>query len=253
MRNWLAALGHASSGITVWQASGAVGVALMAALTAFWGWAASWGYLPVFLASMFVFVATLWSWIGIRWLVLESRKEKLQASVPEYDCSLGISVQQFYAARDNGNERLHLQVGFILQNISDFPLKYRMRKMFIQLEHRVPPHDEPIIDVGVIRKNSGALWRLPAFPREVFVGQHTLNGVVELEIDYGHAKLEFSRTLTYHLKVIIPYGRPGIEASQQEIAAPLKEIIAAMTVKPDSYFVPLAIVVTCDEERNFAR
>jgi len=200
-------LGNASSGITVWQAAGPVGVVMLTVATAFWGWAASWGYLPVFLAAAFIFVSTLWSWIGI--LMLLDRKKPITPVATSLirDCSWGLEIGNIVLNHDPSNNINRWRFFFNIHSKNSNPLRFIIEECRIIINMRVANVDTSNFkSVSIITSNDTKQFSIGRFGVGEFEHLGSATGSIYLKINYGHPDDGYSRSMVRSYDVECSYS-----------------------------------------------
>lgn len=245
-RKLFAWLNGASASITLFQAAGPLVSFILASAVALWSWSESIGYLSLFLIGLFVFVSSLWGYIGFKWIGIESERRKRDSKVPEFDCSHGLSIANIIAVKA-AEPQYRLQVRFALINCSEYPIKFRIRRVFSKFSGQNSPIDY-VNPQGIIRKNQNTEWRCHAHPSGSFIEQDVLTGHFSISVDYGHAKIGYSRTLLYEADLQIQFEQPQIlfgEQSNSDQPAP-----PVMTIKLPAQSIPVMVTLTREEEND---
>ena len=204
MRRLLAAINTASSGVTIgqflWQFIVPIAGAVLAAITAFWGWAANWGYLPIFLAVLFVFAAVLWSYIGIQFVRAKpSPSGSGTAPQVKYDPSAwGLEIPNMRLVYIAGDDAAEWVFRASLINRFPWPLRVFIEKMELNLESRTPETDvfpaNGIIIAGMIGNvNSFPDISLMRFKPDLLPKKSAFEGNVRFEILYGYPDAGYTR------------------------------------------------------------
>lgn len=102
--------------VLAWLVSLPVGI-----VASFWAWATSWGYLPVAVFGLGIFVITIWGFIGIVWLRRQNRPSRRRVS---FDYSYGIAIEDVRIAFDKDNINNMLQFFPDLRNHANGPMKF---------------------------------------------------------------------------------------------------------------------------------
>jgi hypothetical protein len=101
--------------------------------TGWWAWATQWGYLPIFLAGLGVFAASIWSLNGIIWLQHQRRPSRQRIS---FDYSYGLALEDIIFSHDEGNIENYLEFRLALRNVTNGPLQIKIDRLSFFIEDR---------------------------------------------------------------------------------------------------------------------
>jgi hypothetical protein len=104
----------------------------------------------------------------------------------------GLDLKNLSIGRDEANPAGGvLQLGLLLANAADGPLKYHVEEMEVIIGDRTIPNPNFRSRGGVIPRGSEREFFYPPFGRDVI--QPRTNGVLRYSIIYGHPEIGFSR------------------------------------------------------------
>lgn len=165
----------------------------------YWAWVSQWGYLPIALTALGVFVVTVWGINGIVWLKHERRPSKARIT---FDYSYALAVETVSTSYDPTNSINNLEVRLVIRNHANGPLKILVERLHITIEDRywtTPPNT-----INLMLPRVAALTIFPGggFSKEaVDKFAATTRGRLELSFLYGHPEDKFSRRATKTLRL----------------------------------------------------
>lgn len=162
----------------------------MSAGASYWAWALQWGYLPVALTGLGVFVMIIWGINGIVWLRRQSQPAKARMA---FDYRYGLALLCLHMGRDEGKEEASFQVGLVLKNASEWPMKYHVEDMNVIVGDRTIAKPNFTNTGGLISKGCHTTFYYPPFPNSVV--KPRLEGIIKLTIAYGHPDFGFVRRM----------------------------------------------------------
>ena len=152
-----------------------------------------------------VFPITLWSLIGLIWLVREIRPSQLRIA---FDCAYGMSLERLALGKDEDTPDAALQLGIVLRNAANIPLKYAVEQIELIVGTTAIPKPNLINSGGVISRGCESTYYYPPFPRVAI--QPRVKAVFRFTIAYGHPDYGPSRRMTRHLDVSLRLDdKPG--------------------------------------------
>ena len=177
---------------------------------AYWAWATQWGYLPVALVALGVFVASIWGLNGILWLRRQSRPSRARIS---FDYSYGLPLENVVGSLDPENKDNTLEIRLVVRNVASGPAKVLLEKMRVTIEDRfVEVTNIPFVLPRDLRltviPNAG--FKLEAYRK--FKDRTT--GQLEYSMLYGHPSEAYSRRATKTLQLdVFKRKNPGKKES----------------------------------------
>ena len=155
-----------------------------------WAWGTQWGYLPIALTALGVFVAVLWAWNGIIWLRSQRRPTR---SMLTFDYSYGLSLEDVIAALDLDNEQNTLEIRLKIRNLTNRPIKVSVERLHIIIEDRfytIPT----AIGFILARVEARIIFPGGGFGRAAYDAfKDRTSGTLEFVIIYGHPEDIFVR------------------------------------------------------------
>jgi hypothetical protein len=97
--------------------------AAFALAVAAWKWGGDWIQTPTTHELAFVFLITLWTFIGLTWL---AERKKPTEIFPKKDFRYGLTFEGLSAVLDPRHEASGLQISVGLRNYSPIPIKYHV-------------------------------------------------------------------------------------------------------------------------------
>ncbi|MCI0556689.1 MAG: hypothetical protein L0287_37595 [Anaerolineae bacterium] len=154
----------------------------------YWAWVSQWGYFPIALTGLGVFVATIWGINGIIWARRQSRPSKARMA---FDYSYGIALDEVIPAHDEGNEMNCLEFRFQIRNVAPGPMKYKAERIDVIIGDRIRTSRDI---VGILPRNSWIQLKIGGFEKTMVnaLDDRTV-GTHEFSIIYGHPQDEYSR------------------------------------------------------------
>ena len=127
-----------------------------------------------------VFIASLWTYIGIR--VLRSSQEVVRVTTaPDYRYCLNPEGFQLFI--DPKGTDLALNVGFLFRNVGNWPVRFRVEKFQLLIEDRTCPEPEKLIEL-IIPRIGVRLIRSGAFKKDV-LNKDRNTGTLDVAVIYG--------------------------------------------------------------------
>lgn len=179
-----------------WQVIVSATVGIGAGAWAWWNWATQWGYLPVALVGLLVFVAVIWLWNGIIWLKHQKRPSKQRTL---FDYSYGLDISNVYLGRDKKDETI--QIGVVLKNTASGPVQFYVEDMDVIIENRTLTQPEFKKREGVIPIISERVFFYPPMPQDYFKDRS--RGMLKITIKYGHPELGYLRRIKRKLDLSV--------------------------------------------------
>ncbi len=187
-----------------------LGVALTAAggiLAAIWFEARQFFLDPAVQVGMGVFLALLWTWIGITTLRDRKKPRVIRA---ESDYAYGLTYEGFVPVYEPRNEEAALQFGLQLRNYSTGPIRYSIETFDVRIEDRALPRFKSGSLSGYLARGAGRTSRAVPFKRESiisFFGKRMI-GSAEVAITYGHPMAPPVRRLKISLELTLVFNDP---------------------------------------------
>lgn len=200
LATWLFDIAH---GGTVLAVMGAVGAG-------YWAYLTQWGYLPIALTFLGVFVAAIWGINGILWMQGRNRPSKARIT---FDYSYGLNLDGLGVGFEPDNENNALQFWLQLRSHTNGPVKYSVEKFRTTVEDRFI--DIPRTVTGILpRAGQITIYPGSGLKKEAIDAfKNRFYGTIEYSILYGHPEdalsRRWSRTLT--LEVIKKKDETGKE------------------------------------------
>ena len=187
---WLFELTHVSAGVAIIAALGA----------AYWAYVTQWGYLPIALTALGVFVAGIWGINGIVWLYSRRRPSKARIT---FDYSYGLSLENIIPAFDKNNIDNTLEFRLVIRNHANGPVKMLVEKLHATVEDRF--FDTPgQVSVTLPRMGNITIFPGGGFNKEAFAKfKDRTYGTLEYSILYGHPEDPFSRKCTKNVALSV--------------------------------------------------
>jgi len=196
--------------IITWATAG-WGVILSAVLaTVVWTWSglAAWIETPVVQACGYVFLFSLWTYIGLS--TIRARQfPQIVRNLPDY--RYGLTIEGFFANIDFMSDEQWLGFGFQLRNFSQNPIRYTIKVMDIRIGTRAMPRLSKII-TGYLARGAGRTSSGIPFSKDdvkEFFGKR-VNGTVEAVILYGSPERPPERMLTVRLNITLGFLENGL-------------------------------------------
>ena len=216
-----------------------------AVVTAAWGWTTAWGYLPLALAALFVFSASLWSWIGIVWLLDRANRLDPTKGKTAIDCSWGIRLDNAIFNQDIGNPDAEWQMKLHIRNVIQIPLKIDILERKLVIEGRVPdikmelPAFPAILVPGEVTQIN-----FPPYKKGTLPDKDRLMGEIDISIRYGYPDGPYTRlairklTLQVAPKPPIPAGLPpGMQIAFPQMGGPVGLVIGPREADRDEPYI----------------
>ena len=164
----------------------------------YWAWASQWGYLPIALTGLGVFVATIWGINGIIWLHRQRRPSKAQVT---FDYSYALALEEVVSSLDVINTDNTLELRLKIRNHANGPMKFLVERFHTTIEDRF--WTTPAKIEGVLPRAGGiTLFPGGGFKKEAFDKfADKTNGRLDFSILYGHPEDSLSRRATKTLKL----------------------------------------------------
>ena len=161
-----------------------------------WAWASQWGGLPIFLTGLGVFVAILWAWNGVIWLRRQRRPGKHQVA---FDYGYGLALEGLHIGRDEEKEEAALQIGLILRNATDGPLKFYVEEFDIIIDDMTITRPQFKTRDALISRGAQMTFFYPPFGISVIKPRP--EGIIRYSIKYGHPDFEYVRRTKKQLSI----------------------------------------------------
>lgn len=152
----------------------------------------------VFLTSLTI---TLWLFIGILNLktrIFPSKSEQV------YDYAYGLDLVNLHIGYDKNQNSV--QIGLILRNATNYPLKYEVESLSIIIGDRTIREPKYINKGNIICSHSQRIYFYPPFKDDVVNKNELTESKVAFKIRYGHPDLGFVRILNNELVANIVVG-----------------------------------------------
>lgn len=180
--------------------------AAIAIATAYWAWASQWGYLPIFLVAFGIFVAAIWGLNGVIWLRRQRRPSRERVA---FDFSYGLSLQGLQLGRDESKEDAAFQLGLVLFNAADWPIKYEIEDIDVIVGNRAIARPTFVNRGGVISRRCSTMFFYPPFPKNAM--KERTDGILQFSIVYGHPEFGFARRMKKRLSMSLRLDdKPGV-------------------------------------------
>lgn len=171
----------------------------------YWAWVSQWGYLPIALTGLGVFVATIWGINGIIWFNRQRQPGKARVA---FDYRYGLALHAVHLGRDEEKEEASFQLGLILHNAVDWPMKYHVEDMIIIVGDRTIANPNFANLGGLISRGCYTTFYYSPFAKTV--ERPRANGIIKFTIAYGHPDFGFSRRMKKTLNVSLRLDdKPG--------------------------------------------
>jgi|SRR5271165_2606547 len=179
---------------------------------AYWAYVTQWGYLPIALTFLGVFVAVIWGINGILWMRGRNRPSKARIT---FDYSYALNLDGIEIGFDPKDENIILQFRLCIRNHANGPVRYSIEKFRTTVEDRF--FELPVKVTGVLpRIGQTTIHPGGGFKKEAFDGfRNRFFGTIEYKILYGHPDDRLSRLwsgiLTIEvIKKIDENGKQGV-------------------------------------------
>jgi hypothetical protein len=169
-------------------------IPVMAAVgTGIWGlrdYLVQWGYLPIAIICLVVFVVTLWGINGIIWFSRQNRPSRARLI---FDYSYGIALDEITPSHDIDNDHNCLEFRFQIRNVAPGPMKYNAERIDVIIGDRIRTARAI---AGILPRDGRILLRPPGFDKITIDSlENRVSGNYEFSIIYGHPADKYSRKL----------------------------------------------------------
>jgi hypothetical protein len=188
-------------------------VLTMSALIGIWAaltdWVVAFVQNPKVQTAVIVFLAILWTGIGIAYLI-DRQSPRLIRVAPDY--RYGLTFEGVTTNLSQHHEEQWLQLGVQIRNYSQAPIRYIIDRFDLRIGTRAlapSPQDRPLR--GNLPRGGVKIGNLPAFKKDdlrEFFGKQSV-GRAECSIIYGHPEQKPIRRLTITLNVHFEFGSTG--------------------------------------------
>jgi hypothetical protein len=172
---------------------------------------------------VFVFLAVLWTWIGI--LFLRDRR-KPRETTPAQDYRFGLTFEGVVPLYTPNSDPA---LGFILQlrNFSSGPIRYDVKNMDIRIGTRAMPKFTIGTLSAYMARGAGRTSTPEPFKKAdiaEFIGKGLVKGTLECSITYGHPEKPPARKLDLSVDLFLEFradgnlGFNGNITSEQDVA-----------------------------------
>ncbi len=178
--------------------------------------------LHVALVGLASFVMSLWSYIGILWLI-DRTNNAASISKNFSSCAWGLRFDSAILNRDPGMPDFEWQIKAMLRNSKPFPIRIDYLEQRVVIENRVPDTKLSLVGVPiVIGAGEASILNFPAFSRNNFPDKDRINGEMLITARYGKPDEQYSRVTTKRFgfnALIRPSAQSGIPVDMFPIAA----------------------------------
>jgi hypothetical protein len=153
---------------------------------------------------------TLWTLLGVIWLWREMRPSRERIA---FECAYGLALDGLHLATDDAQVPPSIQLGIVLRNASNLPLRYKVEEIHVIVGTTAIPYPTFVSDGGLISRGTATTYFYPAFPRNAIQPQNQakVTAVVEFTIAYGHPDYDLVRRLKRKLDVSLRLDdKPGV-------------------------------------------
>lgn len=156
-----------------------------------WAWATQWGYLPVAVFTLVTFGACVWTLNGIIWFRTRNKPSK---SKMIFDYSHGLALLGVSLGIDEGKKNEAFQVGLMLHNAADGPIKFHVEDFDVIVGDRTITHPNFKNRNGIVPRGSTLTFFFPAFDKKTLDAvKPRAEGKIKYRILYGHPDDDFIR------------------------------------------------------------
>jgi hypothetical protein len=181
-----------------WPVAISVATAVVAAS---WTSAVEFIHSPVVLVAVGVFLALLWTIIGIT-ILIDRRKPRSVKSTPDY--RYGLTFEGLTPNFDVLHEDGWLSFGVQIRNFSQAPIRYEIKQFDLRLETRTLPKLK-MPPPAYVARGAGRTATAGAFKKtdiQEFFGKR-VKGTAEFDIVYGHPEDDPLRRLQVTMEIIL--------------------------------------------------
>jgi hypothetical protein len=118
------------------------------------------GYAPVYIATLLTCTLTLWLIIGVIWVLRQRQPSRQRVA---FDFRYGLALSGLSLGRDERRKDVAVQVGLVLHNASDWPIKYHVEDMEVVIGDRAISKPNFTNMGGFISKGCNTMFLYPAF------------------------------------------------------------------------------------------
>ena len=123
-----------------------------------------------------------------------------------FDYAYSLGLQGIHLAYDDSVTPAPLQLGLVLANVAEGPIKYEVDQFEVVIEDRAIAHPVFKSRGGVILRSMSTIYFYPPFAQELPEGRDHLNGVIRFAIRYGHPEIGFLRTMKKEVSFSLRLG-----------------------------------------------
>lgn len=161
-----------------------------------------------------VFLATLWTLIGVLALV-DRRKPRSVSMFPDYRYGLTFEgmIPNFVSTDSWMPEPGGLQFGIMLRNFTPGPIKYVLESLDIRLGTRSIPKYKPNSVSGYMARGSGRQAQGEGFPSgsmAEFYGKGPIKGTADFSVAYGPPEENSIRRLKISVELLMIFPPNGV-------------------------------------------
>lgn len=193
-------------------------VVTMTTIVSLWASASDWAITlvnaPGTRTFVFVFIAILWTWIGLL-MLLDRRRPRSVTTYPDYRYGLVFEgfMPHFVPTNTQMPEPGGLQFAVQLRNFSPVPIKYVLETYDIRIGSRTHQKYQLNSVSGYMARGAGRQVRLSGFPsgtlNEFFGREEATQGTADVSICYGPPDGSPVRRLRLSLELHLIFPKDG--------------------------------------------
>jgi len=123
-----------------------------------------------------------------------------------FDYAYGLALAGIHLGYDDSMNPPPVQLGLILANATEYPIKYEVEQFDVVIENRALEQRTFRTTGGVIPSRMSGTYFYPPFGKELPEGRDHLKGVIRFTILYGHPEAGFFRKLKKEITVSLRVG-----------------------------------------------
>ena len=188
---------------TLW---GAVVSTVVTTAIALWTFGIDWLSSTKIQTVTHVFLAVLWTVIGVIFLIDRSRAREVYL---KQDFRYGLTFVDLISIYDWNNEQAALQFAITIHNFSQYPLRFEIEKFSVCIDTRSIQDVKPSVAIGTMSRGALRNWRQQAFRRShivEFLGNRC-EGTVAISIAYGPTEAPPQRRLKMSFNIYCQFPK----------------------------------------------
>ncbi|HEY1855738.1 hypothetical protein [Acidocella sp.] len=201
VRDWLETV---NNGLSVGVALGLPIGGVVSAGAGIWAYVRHGSFLFLGVTALLVFALSLWSWIGVVWLIDRAKRTK-----KDYDCAWGMAVDAAFVGLDPPGAIIEIQVSLQLRNTLAWPLRYEIVSQSIEINNMLPDIQTSMPAPSIVAAGRDISVNFAGYSHGRVNLKNSFAGNARLTLRYGHPESGFSREMSrsYSFHLNSPQGQ----------------------------------------------